>query len=109
MTLEQTAIKVYEAGRLTVVGFDGSDELLDNVNIAQCRDELAALIEQHKCEVLAFDLTGVRLLPSGLLGLLASLRQLGVEVHLYNPSADVRDVLEITNLNRLMTIHEIEL
>jgi anti-anti-sigma factor len=109
MTLEQTAIKVYEAGRLTVVGFDGSDDRLDQLNIGQCRDELAALVKEHNCEVLAFDLTGVRLLPSGLLGLLASLRQLGVEVHLYNPSADVRDVLEITNLDRLMTIHDIEL
>ena len=108
MTLEQTAIKVYEKGRLTVVGFEGSDQLLENVNIAQCRDELATLIREQQCEVLAFDLTGVRLLPSGLLGLLASLRQHGVEVHLYNPSADVRDVLEITNLDRLMKVHEIE-
>ena len=108
MALEQTVIKVYEAGRLTVVGFDGSFNL-ENTNISQCRDELAALIKENACEVLAFDLTGVRLLPSGLLGLLASLRQLGVEVHLYNPSDDVRDVLEITNLDRVMKVHEIEL
>ena len=55
----------------------------------------------------AFDLTGVRLVPSGLLGLLASLKKLGIEVHLYNPSNDVREVLEITRLDKLFKIHEL--
>lgn len=109
MSLDQQAIKVYEAGRLTVVGFDGGDESLEDINVAKCRDEIAALVREHSCEVLAFDLTGVKLLPSGLLGLLASLRQLGVEVHLYNPSDDVRDVLDVTKLNRVIHVHDLEL
>ena len=50
----------------------------------------------------------MRLIPSGFLGLMASVRGLGVDVHLYNPSPDVREVLETTNLNRLMPIHEID-
>lgn len=108
MPTDQKAIRVYEAGKLTVLGF-GDTEILEAINLAECRDELATLVKQHNCETLAFDLTGVALIPSGLLGLLASLRDLGVEVHLYNPSPDVREVLEITKLDRLMPIHDLDL
>jgi anti-anti-sigma factor len=101
-------LHVYKAGQLTVVGFGGHD-LLDEVNLAECREEIVALVEANDCEILAFDLTGVKLIPSGLLGLLASLRELGIEVQLYNPSDDVREVLAITKLDRIMSIHKVTL
>lgn len=101
-------MEVYSVGPTTVVGFGGRD-LLDTVNLAACREELVALIAREHCRVLAFDLSGVKLIPSGLLGLLASIRQLGAEVHLYNPSDDVREVLSVTNLDRLMSIFEVDL
>lgn len=100
-------IEVYATGPTTVVGFGGQD-LPDNINLALYREWLVGLIQQHDCRVLAFDLTGVRLLPSGLLGLLASLRNEGVEVHLYNPSPDVREVLDVTHLNTLMPVHFVD-
>ncbi len=101
-------IEVYATGPTTVVGFGGRD-LLDDVNLSQCRDELLKLVKESNCEVLAFDLTGVRLIPSGMLGLLASLRKHGFEVHLYNPSDDIRDVLQTTNLDKVFPIHEISI
>lgn len=101
-------LHVYQAGELTVVGFGGRD-VLDNINLAECRDELIGLIKQHRCKVLAFDLTGVKLIPSGLLGLLASLTQLGTEIKLYNASEDIREVLEITKLDRIIQLHEVEI
>ena len=107
MPTDQETLKIYEKGRLTVVGFGGQD-VLDHVNVAHFRDEITSIIEEHNCEVLAFDLTGVRLIPSGLLGLLASLQKLGVEVHLYNPSDDIREVLEITKLDQVMQVHKLE-
>lgn len=100
-------LEVYQTGPTTVVGFGGRD-ILNDVNVAACREELLALIEREKCRIVAVDLTGVRLLPSGLLGLLASLRSSGAEVQLYNPSPDVREVLSITNLDKLMNIREVE-
>lgn len=100
-------LEVYTAGPTTVVGFGGRD-LLDTVNLAACRDEIVELLTREKCSVLAFDLSGVKLIPSGLLGLLASIRQLGSEVHLYNPSDDVREVLEVTNLDKIMPVHEVD-
>ena len=101
-------LEVYRIGPTTIVGFGGRD-VLDTVNIAVCREEILSLIEKVNCEVLAFDLTGVKLLPSGLLGLLTSIAKKNVAVHLYNPSEDIRDVLETTKLNTFMEIHEVEI
>jgi len=98
-------LQVYEAGELTVVGF-GRHDVLDHVNVPQCRDELTQLIRDHECETLAFDLTGVKLIPSGMLGLLASLPKLGVSVLLCNPSEDIKEVLEITSLDQFVEVHE---
>jgi len=108
MASKPQVLRVYKTGPLTVVGF-GGQEVLDQVDLGDCRAEVISLLEKHKCEVLAFDLTGVKLIPSGLLGLLASLRKLNIEVHLYNPSPDVQEVLEITRLNQVLPIHEIPL
>lgn len=99
--------QVYQTGELTVVGFGGR-EILDQIDLSACRAEIMALVEQHKCRTLAFDLSGVKLIPSGMLGLLASLRKANIEVHLYNPSPDVAEVLQITRLADVMPIHYID-
>ena len=99
-------LEVYEAGELTVIGFGGR-EVLDRFSLAECRDELTQLIREHQCKTLAFDLTGVRLIPSGLLGMMCSIRRQGIEVYLYNPSLDVREVLEITKLDKLFEMYDV--
>lgn len=107
MAVQHSPIEVYQAGELTVLGF-GGESVLDHIDLAECRTEIAGLVREYGCRNLAFDLTGVRLMPSGMLGLLASLRQLGVEVHLYNASDDVREVLELTRLDQMMHLHKVE-
>ena len=109
MPPDPRVLEVYKAGKLTVVGF-GGEAILDRISVADYRDEIESLISEHGCEVLAFDLTGVKLMPSGMLGLLASLhKQLGVEVHLYNPNREIREVLEIMKLDRVLHVHELDL
>lgn len=107
MPPKRDILEVYQTGPLTVVGFGGR-EILDQIDLSQCRSEIVALVEQHKCQTLAFDLAGVKLIPSGMLGLLASLRRMNVEVHLYNPSPDVAEVLHVTRLNEVMPVHYVE-
>ncbi len=102
-----TELEVYQAGELTVIGFGGR-EFLEDLNLADCRDEIADLIREHGCQTLAFDLTGVRLIPSGLLGIIVSTQRQGVEVHLFNPSDDIREVLTITKLDKFLHVHEID-
>lgn len=106
MSVEQPILEVYRAGPTTVVGFGGRN-VFDEVNVAACREELLHLIQRENCRTLAVDLTGVLLLPSGLLGVLTSVHKRGVEVHVYNPSDDVRDVLETTRLNTMIQVHEV--
>ncbi len=108
MEYEPKTFKIYQEGELSVVGFrSGAD--LHRLDLALCRDELAKLVEENQCQFLAFDLTNIRVFPSGMLGLLASLRRLNVEVHLYNASADIVEVLEITGLKRFLKLHQVSL
>ncbi|MEE3367289.1 MAG: STAS domain-containing protein [Planctomycetota bacterium] len=105
MSSADDQLKVFAVGKRTVLGF-GGQEILSQLNVSVYRDHLVSLIEEHDIETVAFDLTGIALVPSGMLGLLASLREHNVSVEVYNPSDDVNDVLTITRLNELMTIKQ---
>lgn len=107
---EDGVLKVYSVGPTTVLGFGGQD-LPSEFNAAHYRAAIADLLRANSSEIVAFDLTGVNLVPSGMLGLLVSLKNLeGLTpvVQVFNPSADVREVLQITKLNTLIEIHEVD-
>jgi anti-sigma B factor antagonist len=103
--IQSKVLRVYETGSLTVIGF-GTTEVVEPINIAECRDDILELVNQYGCKVLAFDFNNLSYIPSEMLGLLVSLTRMGIDVHLYNISADVRDVLEITRLEKLFTIQD---
>ncbi len=105
MPIHHEVLRVYETGPRTVVGFGGAI-LPDYFDVAECRDEIMGLLEMHNCKDLAFELTGIQYVPSSMLGLLVSLRKLGIQVHLHNPSKELREVLEITHLDRLFKLHD---
>ncbi len=100
-------LEVYESGELTVVGFHGATSL-DFATVTEVRDEILAIVKSTSCKQLGFDLTGVRLLPSGMLGLLASLKKLQLTVHLFNVDPDIQDVLAITKLDRVLNVHQVD-
>lgn len=107
---EDGLLKVYSAGEVTVLGFGGND-LPSEFNAAHYRAAISELVKAHQSTIIAFDLTGVRLVPSGMLGLLVSLTRipgLPLKVQVFNPSRDVREVLSITKLNRMIEVHEID-
>ena len=105
MPIHHDVLRVYETGPRTVVGFGGAI-LPDQIDVAECREEIIALLELHNCKELAFDLSGIQYVPSSMLGLLASLKRMGIQVHLHNPSKEVREVLMITHLDRLFKLHD---
>ncbi len=97
-------LKMAREGAALVIGFNRK-EVPDEVCIAGYREQLLQLLAAHPdCKVLTFDLTGVKLLPSGMLGLLASLKKRVGDVEVLNPSKDVTDALRVTKLNTLLTI-----
>ena len=106
LQLDSSALKVYQTGELTVVGFGGQD-VPDEVCIAAYRTQLLDLIAQHNCKVMAFDLTGVKYVPSGMLGVLSSIRKRVERVELYNPSPAVMDVLRLIHFDRLFEVKEV--
>jgi anti-anti-sigma factor len=108
MSSDAKELQVYRTGELTVVGF-GGQQILDQIDLSTCHKQLVELVEQSKCKTLAFDLTGVKLIPSGLLGLITSLRKKQVDVHLYNPSEDIQEVLDVTRLSDVLKVHHIDL
>ena len=105
---DPNVLRVYQTGELTVVGFGGKD-VPDEVCIAAYRQQLFDVVEQYGTKVLAFDLSGVVLVPSGMLGVLSSLRQRVERLEIFNASPDVREVLRMTRLERLFDIKEVQL
>ncbi|MCR9201922.1 MAG: STAS domain-containing protein [Planctomycetaceae bacterium] len=107
---EDGVLKVYSVGETTVLGFGGED-VPSEFNAAMYRAAISDLLIAHKSIVVAFDLTGVQLVPSGMLGLLVSLKKLdGVEptVQIFNPCDDVREVLRITRIDTMIEVHEVD-
>ena len=99
-------LDVYAAGELTVVGFGGR-EILDAISIAGCREQIIDLLLAHDVRTLAFDLTGVALMPGGLMGLLEEIHSKGVEILLYNASVHIRETLDLVGRNGLVQLHEV--
>lgn len=107
---EDGVLRVYSVGPTTVLGFAGQD-VPSEFNAAHYRAAISDLLIANNCKTVAFDLTGVLMLPSGMLGLLVSLKKLeGVEptVQVFNAGPDVREVLQITKLNTMIEVHEVD-
>ncbi|MBD3676338.1 MAG: STAS domain-containing protein [Planctomycetaceae bacterium] len=107
MSKGSKALEIYEAGELTVIGFYGR-QILEGFTPLDCRNELETIIRDHDCRTLAFDLTGMKLLPSGMLGLFASVKKAGVDVLLYNPGREVTEVLEVTKLDSMLDLFDVD-
>ena len=105
MANEFATLEVVKEGETTVVSFGGR-QVLDQINIAACRDQITELIKRHQTKTLVFDMLGVRFIPSGMLGLLASLKDLVSRIQICNPSEDVLEVLGVTKLNQIFEVLE---
>ncbi len=104
MSLRDThVLHIYKAGRLTVVGFEGR-ELVDPQGAEEIKRALLDLVGSAECQILAVDLMDVGIVSSWILGILAAVRQRGTRVELYHPSEEIREVLNTTQLNRLLHV-----
>jgi anti-anti-sigma factor len=96
-------LRVIESGLRTVVGFGGAD-LPPEHALGRYLTALNELIEQNGCLELVFDLASVSAVPSGFLGLMASILKRGVNVSVKNASREVRAALALTNFDRLVKV-----
>lgn len=95
---------VSRAGRHVTIAFHGVAILDDRDCLAPHRAYLMQILEAHECEVVTFDLTGVKIVLSGMMGFLASATKCCREVELRNPSPEVLEMLRITRLDTLLMI-----
>ena len=106
ITPHQPALTVYEAGRISVVSFNPAVPA-EAIDLPQLRAEILELVQLHNCQDIAFDVDGVEYIPSQVFGLLISLKKLGVNVQLYNPTQKVRELLKVTHLNTMFQIRDL--
>jgi len=100
---EREFLHVFKAGRLTIVGFIAIDALGPE-HVDECRKRLEKLIDEHGCQELIVDLYDLPIVSSWILGMLAYLHKSGPRVHLYHPSAEIRNILRVTHLDRVMDV-----
>jgi anti-anti-sigma factor len=83
-------------------------DAIDTSNAAEVKGQLDELSSAHARLVL--DLTRVRFVDSSGCGVLAEsgrrFHEAGGELRLCNPTAEVKTVLELTRLTRLLKLHE---
>lgn len=96
-------LQLLQFGRHTIIGFGGQDLPAEHA-LGRYLRELMELIEQGDCSELTFDLAGVTSVPSGFLGVMASVLKMGVAVTVQHASHEVREVLALTNFDRLVTM-----
>ncbi|HEV3298720.1 MAG TPA: STAS domain-containing protein [Planctomycetaceae bacterium] len=95
--------QVRETGRLSLVRVN-PEGVTDFERFEQCRDELLTILKEAGCIVVRFDVEGIPFLASGVLGLVVSMRNAGVDIQIQNASEHVRDVLRITRLDQLVEV-----
>jgi anti-anti-sigma regulatory factor len=96
-------LQVLETDPVLVIGFGGRDLPPEHV-LGRYLGEIGELIDRTGCRELAFEMEGVIMVPSGFLGVLASITTRGVAVTIRHPSTDVRDVLELTHFDQIVKL-----
>lgn len=75
-----------------------SHEIPDESRVAAFRTQLQKFCADAKCKRIKFDLAGIKILPSRMLGFLVTLKNEGNEVELVNVCPMVQDILRLTKL-----------
>lgn len=94
---------VYKTGRMTVIGFDAK-HLEDPLHAASVQDQLLEMVKTHSCEILVVDLMNVSIVSSWILGVLAAIKRNGIDIELYHPSNELKEVLDVTHLDKLLHV-----
>lgn len=105
MEAQNRVLEIVSAGDITVVRFRGR-RFVSSVVLPQLDREVTEILESNHPSVIQFDMAGVALLTSALLGFFVSLQQRGVDVILSNPSEDVRCAIEAIRLHEIVRIDD---
>jgi len=89
-----------------LVGFNYKD-MPDETRVARYRAQLLEFLQRTNCKSLKFDMRGVKIIPSRMLGFFVSLKNEGHEIELIDLEQGVQDVIRLTRLSSMFTIRPI--
>ncbi|MEM1212028.1 MAG: STAS domain-containing protein [Planctomycetota bacterium] len=109
MNSNDSRLVVQQDGDVTRVGFLDRN-ILEEANIQQIGDEVAAVIDGQASPKLLLNFESVEHLSSAALGTLITInnriREKGGQLRLANIDPQIYDVFKITKLNKLFQIHD---
>jgi hypothetical protein len=94
------------SGSRVLVGFNDKD-IPDETRVARYRAQLLDFVQRSRCKALNFDLKGIKILPSRMLGFFVTLKNEGHDIELVNMEQGVQDIFRITKLAPLFTIRPV--
>jgi anti-anti-sigma regulatory factor len=77
---------------------------LSDAQFCRCREQIARLIEAESLATVVFDLTGILVLPSSVLGLIAAVSQCEAKVRVINASHSAQEDFQLTGLDRMIDL-----
>jgi len=89
-----------------LIGFNYKD-MPDETRVARYRQQLLEFVQRTNCKSLKFDMRGIKIIPSRMLGFFVSLRNEGHDVELVDIEQGVQDVIRLTKLSPMFTIRAI--
>lgn len=81
-----------------------SKDVPDETRVAGYRAQLLSFIQRTGCHSLTFDLEGLKLLPSRMLGFFLTLKNEGHDIELVNVAPFIQDIFRVTKLAPIVTI-----
>ncbi|HEX7008786.1 MAG TPA: STAS domain-containing protein [Phycisphaeraceae bacterium] len=109
MTFKDSRLRVHEEGDITTIEFLDRN-ILEEANIQQIGEEIAAVIERHNNPKILIDFHNVEHLSSAALGTLITInnkiRQKGGQLRLARIDPQIYEVFVITKLDKLFQIHQ---
>lgn len=102
-------LEVQEAGGFSIVRFRHDINQVGNL-AEDVFEAFRRFVSAYSCLKIAIDCSAHPYLPSSVLGLLIRLHtQEGVEVHLVNASAEVVEIVQVTRLDRMLNLNDVEI
>ena len=103
---DSNLLNLVHSGSRIQIGFNYR-EMPDETRVARFRVQLLDFVHRTKCKSLTFDLQGLKILPSRMLGFFVSLKNDGHDVELINMEPGVQDIFRVTKLGPLFTIRPV--
>lgn len=92
MATKRKRMNVYDESGVTVMDL-GEMDIWDGADLALIRDTLTVLIQRERRRKIGVDMSHVKYIPSGYFGMLFDWKDRGVEMYLFDPQPNVRNML----------------